>query len=647
MWNEFSGNAYGPVVQAGRIDRLEVRHQPPVTHLRQLPPAIPLIGRSAELTELRSLADAAPAALAVTGLPWAGKSALALAFAHELAERYPDGQLYLDFSGDNPVSREGSLRWVLRSLGLAEASLPDELTHLVSAYRSALAERRVLVLLDNLADDTTVELFTTKAGLVLATRRGVPLLSQGVAKLHLKPLGLEDAAALLRHEAGTDIHWSRDDADRLARICGGLPLVLVAVAHHLRGTAYSPSGLGNLLANGGVLPSALSVNGKSLRDSMAVSYRRLPKAARSAFRRLGSCPGETVSDTALEAVTGGADVDACAVIRSALVAEGLLVEHWRGGTTELPMPFQLVAKEFLAEDEGESAPEQILDQVLDYYVDESQSALSAWLGTHPPGTGEGLSDMVRRGGRGFFLGESHNLRRLLEHAATHRLDATVGLAGPLLEYMVHQNPNCDLKDVHDTILRAVREFTTTYQSEFEFLLRLSQMYTRLSQSTEAADCLLVAQRVARDANDDQRATEAARLLHTALEIHLAFARDSGDRDWVAGILVLLANTHRDLDSPRSARPLLLEALAHYRTTEKVRDAADVLTDLGDVSRDLGQLRESTQFLEESVRLFEQTEDRQGLGLALDSLADTLTSLGSHAEAAIALERADALLAAEE
>src|SRR5688500_3153407 len=100
MWNEFSGNAYGPVVQAGHIDRVEVHYQPPVTYLRQLPPAIPLIGRSADLTELRSLADAAPAVIVVSGMPWAGKSALAVAFAHELAERYPDGQLYLDFGGN-------------------------------------------------------------------------------------------------------------------------------------------------------------------------------------------------------------------------------------------------------------------------------------------------------------------------------------------------------------------------------------------------------------------------------------------------------------------------------------------------------------------------------------------------------------------
>lgn len=626
---------------------MEVRYQPPVTHLRQLPPATPLIGRSADLTGLRSLADAAPAAIAVSGIPWAGKSALAVAFAHELAERYPDGQLYLDFGGNTSASREESLRWVLRSLGMTDASLPDEPAHLVSAYRSALAERRVLVLLDNLADDTMVDQFTTKAGLVLATRRGVPRLSHGVARLHANPLGLEDATALLRREAGTDIHWSEDDADRLARLCGGLPSVLVAVAHQLRGTAYSPSGLGNLLANGGVPPSALSINGISLRDSLDVSYRRLPEAARFIFRRLGSCPVDKVSDKALEAVTGDADVEGRDGIESALVAEGLLVAHWRGGTTELPVPFRLVATEFLAEDEGESAPERILDQVLDYYVDEAKSALSAWLGTHPPGTDEGLSEMIRRGGRGFFIGESNNLRRLLEHAATHRLDSTIGLAGPLLEYLVQQDPDRDLKDVHDTILRAVSRFTATYRSEFEFLLRLSQLYTRLSQSTEAADCLLVAQRVARDADDDQRATEAARLLRTALEIHLATARDSGDRNWVADILVLLADTHRDLDSPRSAWPLLLEALAHYRTTENVRETADVLADLGDVSRDLGRLQESAQFLDESVRLFEQTEDRQGLGLALDSLADTLTSLGSHAEAAIALERADTLLAAGE
>jgi tetratricopeptide (TPR) repeat protein len=89
--------------------------------------------------------------------------------------------------------------------------------------------------------------------------------------------------------------------------------------------------------------------------------------------------------------------------------------------------------------------------------------------------------------------------------------------------------------------------------------------------------------------------------------------------------------------------LLLEALTHTHATGNVPYAAEILADLGDVSRTIGQLAESAQFLQESVRLFEQTEDREGLALALESLSDTFTELGMHPEAAAALERSDSLL----
>ncbi|WP_106615499.1 tetratricopeptide repeat protein [Saccharothrix carnea] len=639
MVNEFSGTAHGPVVQAGRIDHLEVHYRPPATHLRQLPPVAELIGRDTELAQLRSLADTAPAAIGVGGPRWAGKSALAVAFAHEIADRYPDGQLYLDLRGNrhNPLSQEEALRWALRSSGLAAEDVPDDPSHLVSAYRSALADRRVLVVLDNVVDETTVDVFTRPAGLVLATGRGAPLFPRGVAKLHVRPLDLPDAIALLRREADSDVHWHGDDAERLARLCGGLPLPLIAVADHLRRTAYSPRGLADLVADGRVPLSSLSANGTALGDSLAVSYRRLPEEARQAFRRLGVFPGATVSDRAVQAVIGtGAPDD----VKRAMIAEGLLVEHWRGGTTELPAPFRSPAREWLTDVDGSA--DQVLDRILDHYVDAAESALTAWLGAHPPGTDGRVSEVVRRTGRGFFLGEAENLRSLLESAATRRLDAAMGLALPLLEYLTRQDED-DLRAVHEPLLRAVTDLSGGHREAFALLVTLNETYARMSRPAEAADCLIEAQRLARAAHDDELATRATRLLLAAFDRKLALARESGDPERIANSLVLVAGEHHDLGNPRFARRLLLEALEFYRTTDDVPEIADVLAELGEVSREAGHLAESVQFLRESVRLFEQVEDAEGLALALASLSDALTDLGLHDEAAAALARSDELI----
>lgn len=645
MKNEFSGTGYGPVVQAGHIDHLEVHNRQPITQLRQLPPEVALIGRGAELADLRSLIDTAPAAIVVNGPPWAGKSAVAVAFAHEIVDRYPDGQIYLDFGGNAhaPMSREESLRWALQSLGIDDAYIPDKLAHLVSAYRSALADKRVLVLLDNLADDTAVDLFTTKAGLVLATYRGV--LSNNVATLHVHPLAAEDSTALLQRDAGQDVTWDGDDADRLVRLCGGLPLAVVAVANRLRGTTGSAGWFADVMFDGRNRLSPVTWHGTTLRDSLAASYRRLPAAVRHAFPRLGAFPGETITSWAIEAATGCAD-ESADEIRRAMLAEGLLIERRHGGTTELPMPFRLVAKELLAEEEDPSAPARILDQITDHYVAKADSAVSVWLGDHPPDIQEDLSDLARRTAHGFFAGESRNLVRLLEHAATHRLGSALGLALPLLEFFTLQDQDSDLDAVHEPILRAARELPDNHRDAFDLLLDLNRCYARLSRPTEAADCLITAQRVAQDADDDQRATEAARLLLTAFEDKLADARDSQDGDKIANSLVLVAGVHHDLGDSRLARQLLLEALNHYRATDDVQEIAEILAELGDVSRAVDHVAESAQFLRESVRLFEQTDDRVGLALALESLAETLTGLGMHAEATAALERSDALTLAD-
>ncbi|HEX6356028.1 tetratricopeptide repeat protein [Actinophytocola sp.] len=641
MQNEVSGTVYGHVIQARHIDRVEVHLRSPVRHLRQLPPAAPLIGRSSELVELRSRFSAQPSAIAVTGQPWVGKSALAVAFAHEIMDEYPEGQIYLDFGGNggSAASVEESLRWVLHSFGMGDAYLPEKLDHLVAAYRSVLAEKRVLVVLDNVADPTAVDVFSTNTGLVLATCRGVPLVSDRVSTLSLNPLGSEDATTLLLREAGGDVGWHGDDAGRLTVLCGGLPLALAAVANRLRATTYSPSGLADLVVNRREPLSTLAFNGATLSDSLLASYRRLPETARRAFRRLGPFPGETISSRALELVTGF-DVDMTRGVSRALIAEGLLVEHWRGGTAELPVPFRLLAEELVAAEDGLTTA-QVLDEILDSYVKAAQSALASWIGVHPPGTDDTLSDMVRRGGRGFFIGESKTLLRLLKHAAGHRLDAAVGIAVPLIEYAVRENG--DLDAVHELALRAVTELTDDHRGAFDLLLKLNALYIRLSRSAEAADCLVAAQRIARDARDNERRVWATRQLLTAFEQRLAEARHSGEGDRIANSLVMVAGAHRDLGDLMSARHFLLEALIIYRTTASPQDVAEVLNDLGDVCRTIGQLADSVQFLQESVHLFEQVGDREGTALALESLADTLSGLGRHPEAAAVLERSDALL----
>jgi hypothetical protein len=437
------------------------------------------------------------------------------------------------------------------------------------------------------------------------------------------------------------MYWQTDDADRLAALCGCLPRPLVAVGNHLRNTTSSAGWFVDALSDGRMGLSALAANGTTLRDSLAASYRRLPDAVRSVFRRLGCFPGETITSSAVEAVADK-DVDAHGAI-DAMVAEGLLVEQWLGGgCADFPAPFRMMARDLLA-DEDRSAPARVLDQALTFYADKAESALAVWLGDHPSGLDPEMSEMVRRTSRGFLMGESDNLLRLLENAATHNLDAAVRMAVPLLEYLTRNDPKADLEAVHESVRYAIKELPEDHRDTFDLFLTMNAVYTRLSRPAEAADCLLTAQKAAEDAGDGQLAEQAARLLLVAFEDKLTAARGAEDRDGIANGLMLVASAHRDLGDPAPARQLLMEALTHTHATGNVPYTAEILADLGDVSRTIGQLAESAQCLQESVRLFEQTEDREGLALALESLSDTFTELGMHPEAAAALERSDSLL----
>ena len=212
---------------------------------RQLPgPVRQFVGRDSEIAALTSLLDSAgsaPAALvisAIGGTAGVGKTALAIHWAHQVAGQFPDGQLYVNLRGydpDEPVPASDALAGFLRALGVSGQDIPAEMSERAARFRSLLAGRRMLVLLDNAGQAEQVRpLLPGSPGcLTVVTSRDALaglVARDGAVQLDLDPLPLAEAIELLRALIGTRVDGDLAAADVLAARCARLPLALRVAA---------------------------------------------------------------------------------------------------------------------------------------------------------------------------------------------------------------------------------------------------------------------------------------------------------------------------------------------------------------------------------------------------------------------------------
>ncbi|WP_410621856.1 BTAD domain-containing putative transcriptional regulator [Amycolatopsis sp. cmx-8-4] len=276
---------------------------PPVP--RQLPaPATNFTGRDAALRAISARlcgpADPqTPFAVRVVGISGAGgvgKSALAVRAAHELAAQFPDGQLYADLHDD---SAEDSTTWsarvlgsFLRALGMAEELLPRDPRERAELYRTRLADRRVLVVLDGVRREADVlPLLPGSAGCaVLTTSRARLTGLPGAAGVQLDVLEEDVALRLLATFVGDErLSAEPEAAEALVAACDRLPLALSIAGAKLASRDHWALGdLLDRLTDEKRRLDELSFRGVQLRSTIALSYHGLSDPARSLFRRMAT-----------------------------------------------------------------------------------------------------------------------------------------------------------------------------------------------------------------------------------------------------------------------------------------------------------------------------------------------------------------------
>ncbi|MFJ4328284.1 BTAD domain-containing putative transcriptional regulator [Streptomyces tricolor] len=259
----------------------------------QLPaPPAHFTGRAAVRHELRrALTEPpapAPAVVVISGMAGVGKSALALHVAHELRERFTDGQLYVNLHGATPgmtpLTATQALAALLRDLGAEPRNIPEHPDAAAALLRSLLAPARMLLVLDDAANAAQVRpLLPAGPGCaVIVTSRSPLTALDGARRFPLSPLTGEDSAALLRAVSG---RAGLDAGHALVELTGRLPLALRVVAARLAARrALTPDVLAGQLAETGGRLHHLEYDDLSVRRSLAVAHDALAAAEREADR---------------------------------------------------------------------------------------------------------------------------------------------------------------------------------------------------------------------------------------------------------------------------------------------------------------------------------------------------------------------------
>ncbi|MFE3603106.1 ATP-binding protein [Streptomyces sp. NPDC059142] len=414
------------MVQAGQVTggihfhARDARREPvPGPRPRQLPADVRhFVNRAEQLRKLDAALSAGgdPAAPDPPGSPFgvpvqvivgtagSGKTSLALHWAHRVADRFPDGHLYANLRGydpGTPLTATELLPRFLLALGTASDAIPSDPEAAAALYRSLLADRRMLIVLDNAATVAQVRpLLPGNAGcLTVVTSRGRLsglTIRDGAHRLTLGTLAEPEAIALLR--TVTADHRSDDSGQlaELARLCARLPLALRIAAE--RASNQPHMRLDELIADlrdESALWDALSAGddeeSEAVRTVFAWSYRALPPAAARMFGLLGLHPGPWIS-TAAAAALAGVEVRRARQLLDTLMGAHLL-EQRAPDRFEFHDLLRAYARDQVRREVSPAGQEEALRRLLAWYVHTADAA-QTWIApeeehllTGPPAAG--------------------------------------------------------------------------------------------------------------------------------------------------------------------------------------------------------------------------------------------------------------------
>jgi tetratricopeptide (TPR) repeat protein/DNA-binding SARP family transcriptional activator/DNA-binding XRE family transcriptional regulator len=599
---------------------------------------------------------------AVSGTAGVGKTALAVRWSHRVAGRFGDGQLYVDLRGYDPaqpVPPADALAGFLSALGLAGQDIPLELADRAARYRTELAGRRMLVVLDNASSAEQVRPLLPGAAscLVLVTSRdALPGLvsREGAYRLDLDLLPLPDAVALLRRLVGARVDAEPAAAAALAERCARLPLALRVAAERV--TAHPATSLARLvdqLADQHRRLDLLAAGGDprtAVRAVFSWSYQHLGPDAGRAFRLVGLHPAADLDAHAAAALVGST-VETAADLLDTLARAHLLRPAGVGryGMHDL---LRAYATGLAGSHDGDEARRAALTRLFDYYLGTAAAALDAWYPGErhrrprvpAPATPTPTFDAAPAA-RAWLDAERGTLATICAHTADHGWPAhTTALAATLYRYLVAGGHHPDAVTIHTHAGRAA-ERTGDPAGQASAQLGLGTAQWRFGRYGPAAEHFQQAAALFQQAGDQVGEARALDNLGGVywrlgryepavghLQRAVTVFRRVGDQAGEARALILLGYVDERLGRLGPAAEHLQLALTLLRQVGDTASEAAALTGLGMLEHQLGNYRQAADHHRLALTLHRQNGDRAGEGASLTNLGDVHTRLGQYEQA---------------
>ncbi|MFJ4633709.1 ATP-binding protein [Streptomyces sp. NPDC088847] len=646
--------------------------EPPVIPVpRQLPaPPAPFVGRYYELdrldTTLRSRSGAAATVVisAIAGAGGVGKSWLALHWAHRHADRFPDGQLFVDLRGfspdSDPMDPAVAVRGFLDALGVEPDRIPAAPHAQAALFRSLVADKRMLLVLDNAAD--TAQITPLLPGgdtctVVVTSRNRMPGLITGHGAHHLavNTLTGTEARTLLAARLGTARIGTEPAAvDELVRLCGGFPLALSIIAGRAHTHPHLPlADLADELREDalGVLDDADPA--ASLPTVLSLSRRALSDEEAEVFTLLAIAPGPDISPAAASSLTGLSRSRTRSLLRQ--LEQASLIGQDTAGRYRMHDLIRRYAT--TAHELPDGTHTTALRRVLDFYTHTAHGAAQL-LDPHrepielsPPASGcspQVLPDIPAA--MDWFGAEHRNLLAAQRTAAAHALHRTAWqLAWTLNDFHYRRGHRHDQLAVWQIAVGSANRLPDPSAQILAHRL-LGRAHVVLRDHQKAIDALNQALALSEQQNDRALQAQAHYTLASiwpdrqhalehakrALDLYRGLGQPISEANalnavgWYAALLG---------DHDGTAREHCQAALALYQHHQDLAGQAQTLDSLGYIDHHNGRHQDAIQHYLQAISLYHRLDNTYEAADTLDRLGHPYAALGDHEQARAVWQKA--------